>query len=327
MNPQQPDNEQISRYVPLDVKDLMQQLQPSEQQLDLSDLFKAIWQGKWFIVAITGMFAVASIIIVLQMPNLYKAEAIISPANTDSQTGLGALASQFGGLASFAGISLGSGQADQTAVALEILKSRKFISQFIRKHDVLVDLMASKNWDWQQNVLVYDESIYSTIEKKWVRTVEPPRHSRPSEQEAYKAFKDILYIDENKESGMVLVSIEHFSPFVAKDWLDKLIIDLNTTMKLRDVRDAERSIEYLNQQIDSTNVAGLRSVFFELIEEQTKTLMLANVTDEYAFNVIDPAVVEEQKYKPRRALLVILGTMMGLIIAFLYCLIRLLSKK
>jgi LPS O-antigen subunit length determinant protein (WzzB/FepE family) len=57
-------------------------------------------------------------------------------------------------------------------------------------------------------------------------------------------------------------------------------------------------------------------MLFSLIEEQTKTLMLANVRDEYVFSTVDPAVVPELKDKPKRSLIVavaiVLGGMFGL---------------
>ena len=48
----------------------------------------------------------------------------------------------------------------------------------------------------------------------------------------------------------------------------------------RDIEEAEKSIAYLQQQISQTNIADLRTALYSLVEEQTKTLMLANVRDE-----------------------------------------------
>ena len=42
-----------------------------------------------------------------------------------------------------AGINLGGGSANKTALGLEILKSRKFISEFIERRDILAPLMAA----------------------------------------------------------------------------------------------------------------------------------------------------------------------------------------
>ena len=59
--------------------------------------------------------------------------------------------------------------------------------------------------------------------------------------------------------------------------------------------------------------------------------MLANVTDEFAFKVLDPAVVPEKKDKPRRRMIVLIGGMLGLglgiVVAFGYNYLMELKKE
>ena len=90
----------------------------------------------------------------------------------------------------------------------------------------------------------------------------------------------------------------------------------------KDVEEAEQAIAYLNEQIGSTSIAGLQGVFFRLIEEQTKTVMLARVSPEYMFKTIDPAVAPEEKSKPKRAMIAILGLMLGGLLGIVIVLIR-----
>ena len=63
-------------------------------------------------------------------------------------------------------------------------------------------------------------------------------------------------------------------------------------------------------------------MFAELIEKQTKTVMLANASDEYVFQVIEPPVAPELKSEPKRALICVLGTLLGGMLAVLFVLIR-----
>jgi uncharacterized protein involved in exopolysaccharide biosynthesis len=58
-------------------------------------------------------------------------------------------------------------------------------------------------------------------------------------------------------------------------------------------------------------LAELQSGFFELIQSQTETIMLANASPEYLFKTLDPAVVPELKSKPKRALICVLGSILG----------------
>ena len=54
------------------------------------------------------------------------------------------------------------------------------------------------------------------------------------------------------------------------------------------------------------------------IEEQTKTIMLANVRPEYLFTVIDPPIIPERKTGPIRSQISIIGTILGAIFALIF---------
>ena len=111
-------------------------------EIDLYDLFLVIMSGKWLIIAITFILSLLSIVYAVYQPNVYRSEALLAPAEQQQSNGLSTLAGQFGGLASLAGVNFGDSGSNNTDLALAILKSRKFISEFIEKHSIMPDLMA-----------------------------------------------------------------------------------------------------------------------------------------------------------------------------------------
>ncbi|WP_445777202.1 Wzz/FepE/Etk N-terminal domain-containing protein [Shewanella sp.] len=300
-----------------------------QDEIDLRELFSVIWKGKWLIIAITFIFAVASVAFAINQPNIYKSEALLSPADSEQAGGgLAALAGQFGGLASMAGINLGGGGGvDKTKMAIEVMKSRQFASEFIQKHQILADLMAAEKWNMADNTLSYKVDLYDAEQNKWMREAKPPFKPEPSMQEAYKVFSKIVAVNAAKDSGMVTISVEHLSPVVAQQWVNWLIQDINTVMKERDVAEAIKSTEFLESKIQQTNVADIRSILYKLVEEQAKTIMFAEVRDEYVFKTIDPALIPEEKAKPKRALICVLGTMLGGMLGIMLVLIRYFVKK
>ncbi len=227
-----------------------------------------------------------------------------------------------------AGINLGGGGGvDKTQMAIEVMKSRQFTSNFIQKHNILPDLMAAKKWNMADNTIIYDGELYNQADKKWLRIVDAPFKPEPSMQEAYKEFSKIIAVNATKETGMVTVSVEHISPAVAHQWVNWLVQDINKEMKDRDVAEATRSTTFLKSQIEQTNIADIRSILYKLIEEQAKTIMFAEVRDEYVFKTIDPALIPEEKSKPKRALICVLGTMLGGMLGVMLVLIRYFVKK
>lgn len=302
----------------VDSQNTQQSMYAEDEGVDLKDFFLTIWKGKLIIAMITVIFTGLSVALALSLPNIYKAEALLFPAESgQGEGGLAALAGQFGGLASMAGIDLGAGSSDKSALAIEVLKSRKFTSEFIERHNILLDLMASESWSYEENTIAYDDDIYDTKINSWVRDVEFPFKAKPSLQEAYKEFKEIVYINSSKDTGMITISVEHISPYIAQQWVVWLIEDINNEMKERDVAEAIKSTEFLKQQIETTKVADIQTVLFKLIEEQAKTIMFAEVRDEYVFKTIDPALVPEERVSPKRALICIVGALFGILIGII----------
>ena len=55
----------------------------------------------------------------------------------------------------------------------------------------------------------------------------------------------------------------------------------------------------------------MQEVFYTIIEEQIKKKMLAEASPDYAFVAVSRSMVPEEKSKPKRALICILGTLLG----------------
>jgi uncharacterized protein involved in exopolysaccharide biosynthesis len=283
----------------------------SDNEIDFKELFLVLWKGKWLISAVTGLAAAISVTVALMLPNTYTAAALLAPAE-QSSGGISALMRQYGGLASLAGVSLPTGEDGSRAqLALHLMRSRAFIGDFVARRDILRELMAVKSWNLISDELTFDEELYDSLTGKWVRDVDPPFVPEPSVLEAHEEFEKILNVYQDKKTGYVTISVDHKSPKIAAQWVNWLVEDVNEAVRSQDVSEAEKSIEYLREQVTNTSLADLQAVFFDLIQSQTETVMLAEVRPEYVFKTIDPAVAPEEKSKPNRALICVLGTLLG----------------
>ncbi|WP_256931973.1 Wzz/FepE/Etk N-terminal domain-containing protein, partial [Vibrio parahaemolyticus] len=63
------------------------------------------WKGKWIIVVATFIFAIGSVLYSLSLPDIYKSDALLAPAESSNGGGLSKMASQLGGLAALAGVN------------------------------------------------------------------------------------------------------------------------------------------------------------------------------------------------------------------------------
>jgi len=248
---------------------------------------------------------------------------LLAPAEETKTGGMAGLAAQFGGLASIAGKNLVSASADKATIALEIIKGKVFVADFINSHSLKATIMATNGWSQTSNKLNYNSDIYNSETKIWLRDVKAPKQAEPSDLEVHEHFiKENLSISSDKETGLVNLSIKHYSPYVAKDIVEKLVVAINEKLKSDDIREANKSIEYLQDALNKSPIADMQKVFYQLIEQQEQTKMLASVRDQYALKIINPAVVEEKKYGPKRAKICILAVMLGGMLSVMIVLIR-----
>ena len=297
-----------------------------DDEIDLRELFMVLWAGKIKIVAITAVFAIASVIYALSVPNQYKATALLAPAQSDGG-GLSGALGQLGGLASLAGVSIGGGESSESQIAQEIMKSWSFVEGFIADNDLAVKVYAAEGWSKGSNELQINQDAYDSESSEWLIEDGSGVVGPPSSWQLYKAFSERVAVSEDKKSGLVSVSIEYYSPQIAKQWLDLYISAINKHMQARQVEKVSNNISYLEAQIEKTAIAEMREVFYTIIEEQTKNKMVAEASPDYAFVAVSPSMVPEEKSQPKRALICILGTLLGGMLSVLLVLVMHYAKK
>ena len=296
-------------------------------EIDLQELFNILLQNKGFIFSVTSFISVVAIIYSLLLPNIYESRALLAPVNSSSSIS-GALGS-YSNLAGLAGINLPSGGDESNSEqAIKKLSSLSFFENNILTNIFLPDLMAFKSWKPGTNVHLYDENIYTPTNDTWVRDYSYPKKQIPSAQESFEVFTDKnLTIGVDNNSGFITLSIKHQSPFVAKEWVELIVNEVNNFYRQKDKSESEKAVSYLNQQIAMTGLSEIKQVIAELMQEETQKLMLIEANEAYVFEYIDPPAVMEKKSAPSRALIFILSTIFGGFLSILIVFIKSYVKK
>jgi len=265
------------------------------EEINLVDLLRVLFEKKWLIVIVTGAGIIFSIIYALQKPDIYRAEMVVAPVGGNAPSSSDLLIGRLGGLASMAGLTGGGGSSSMN---LAMLKSRVFIKNVIKKNSLLPALFPDK-WDQEK--------------KDWI--VAGPE-AQPTLWDGYRALKNNLDISTDAKTGLTTLSLTRRDPEQAAMWLGLFIADLNDTLKEQAVREADANIEYMTRQVQETPLVEMRQSLYNVIAEQTQRKMLAKAQPYFAFKIIDPPEVPDKKYGPRRANIVILGTLIAGVFAF-----------
>ena len=293
-----------------------------DDEIDLRELFHVLLDGKWIIVSLTAFASIVGVIYSLSLPNIYQSKAMLVPVNSSS--GISGALGNYSGLVGLAGINLPpGGDEGNSAKAIQKISSLSFFENSILTNIHLPDLMAVKSWNSKINTLTYDDSIFDTNNNTWIRDFSYPQQQIPSAQESFEVFKTKhLSLSEDKKSGFITLSIKHQSPFIAKQWTELVVNEVNAFYRQKDKSDSEKAVSYLNQQISMTGLSEIKQVIAQLLQEETKKLTLIEANQYYVFDYIDPPAVMEKKSEPKRSLTLILSALLGGMLSILFVLIR-----
>ncbi len=264
-----------------------------DDTVDLGVLIARLWARKWWIIASVLLFTAIAAVIAFTSTRIYRASVVLVPANSDGGDGLDGALGQLGGLASLAGLKIGSSGL-QIEEALAVLRSREFTENFIRERN-LMPVLYEKSWDAK--------------EQRWLPEVKPPTSAQ-----AYKYFhKGIRTIVQDKKTNLVTMHIDWKDGGEAAEWANELVARLNGEMRARAIAQANASLGYLEKELQVTSVVGTRDSINRLIESQIKQRMLATVTQQYTFRIVDKAMAPDldDPLRPNKLLLLAGGIALG----------------
>lgn len=281
------------------------------EEINLLELFKIILQGKWIIIGVTSFVSIIAVIYSLLLPNIYESSSLLAPMKGNS--GISSAIKNYSGLAGLAGINLPGGDDESnTSQAIEKIRSLSFFENNILSNIYLPDLMAVKAWDPETNNLTYEETIFDAKSGAWVRDYSFPQKQIPSAQESFEVFKKKHFrLIEDKKSGFIIISIQHQSPYLAKQWVELVVDEINKFYKQKDKIESQKSISYLDQRISMTSFSEIKEALAELVQQETKKLALIEANQFYVFEYIEPPSVMEKKSRPKRAIICILSALLG----------------
>ncbi|MAR89401.1 MAG: hypothetical protein CML06_00760 [Pseudomonadales bacterium] len=289
------------------------------QELTLRDIFSLIWKHRFIVLLFSIISMLIAIFIAFRIPEKYESTAIVMPVQEEQQLS-SQLLSQVGGLAGLAGLAQ-QNRSNKINIALEIITSRKFLAEFARKHDIEQEVVAGEDWDEEKAEWIIDTDTLNNSTSRWNGGINQEQHAF-SDWVLHKSLIDKLIIVENEETGSFKIGFELFSPIDAKNWTTWLIDDLNNEVRQRDINQATTNINYLKEQIQKTAISEMKPIFYQIIAEQSKTMMLAEARKDYIFSIVDPMVVPEKKSKPKRFLIIVVGVGLGFFISSIYVLAR-----
>jgi hypothetical protein len=280
--------------------------QGQDESVSLATVLAAVRASWKLIVSAVLIGAGGALVVTLFMPTIYRAKIIVAPVTESDSIGGhglgGMLGGEIGGLASMAGIDISGGDARKQEYYATLM-SVGFAREFIQSEN-LMPLLFPDRWD--------------THTGNW----RPGVHIPTLGAGVRMLVSRFRTITEDRKTSLVTVTFDCTSPELAARLANRSIEMVNDRLRNEAIKTADLSIEYLNKEIVKTNVVGVQQGIYQLIQEQINKSMVANVQREYAYKVIDPAVVPDIKASPLRGLIGSIGAIAGLVLSLSWVLLR-----
>jgi capsular polysaccharide biosynthesis protein len=285
--------------------------QSTYHEIDLKELFSVLLDSKKLILFFIIISATASYFYASSQVNLFKSSALLEVVNNSQSNTRSGLSSY----ASLVGVNITSSETNKPALVLATVKSKDFFKNLINNEEIYIGLTAAKSFDKNKG-LIYDKSIFNQEEMLWLK------NKKPSFLKAFQKYKNSLTVNIDNKTGFMNVTVEHISPIFAKKLIDSIVLEVNRQFKEKNFQESSNAIDYLEQKLQTTLVLETRNSINQLISSNLEKLMLADINKDYMLRYIENAYVPENKSRPNKPLITILGTIIGFFFSIIFVLIR-----
>jgi uncharacterized protein involved in exopolysaccharide biosynthesis len=284
-----------------------------DDAISFRDVVELWWQSRLMVIVVTAICTLLAGGVGLVLPKKYEALIVISPVSTTAGSGQGgggisSMLSEFGGLASLAGLSVGGDS--RKAEFVTVLQSALLTTTYIKNNNLL-PVLFYKQWDTQN--------------QRWKPL---PADKMPTLWKANEFFrKKVRKINTDSKTGIVTMGVTWTDPQLAADWANGLVKMANEYLRNKAITLSDRNIAYLNEQAAKTDLVGARQAISSLLQTEINKQMLARGNEEYAFKVLDPAMPPERPTTPPPLLLVLGGLLGGLMLTTIIVFSRLAWRR
>ena len=297
-----------------------------DDEINLIELLETIWGGRWWILSVTGLITILSIVYALLQPPMYTATVTILP-DTDP-SGRSQLA-QFAGLAAMAGVDISGGS--DIELYPNIMKSETVL------RDVIYKKYTTEKFDHQVNVIEFWEIEGDTHEEKFESVLE-------------KLRENVISVSVARDTRFVTLSVQAEEPRLASDlanniadqldeymitkrrtkaseqrnWIERRLKEVEKDLEVseealkdfreRNVRIADSPRLLLDQQRLMRDLEVNNAVFVEL-KKQYEAVRIQEIRDMPVVQILDYARVPVEKSGPRRKMIVIGAFLLGIILS------------
>jgi len=287
---------------------------PNDDEIDLRELFTALWRGKRLIIICVMLSIMLASLYLRLAERKYTVRYVFAPvASENSGPNLGGLGG-LGGLASLAGVSLPTSSSSDFLTYKFLLKSEEVAARILKDRDLLVSVFSSE-WDTERELFRQPASgpLRSVVRglKNLLTGNEPSAYIPPNAARLSEWMNEVFSSSEDRDTGFLTLSAETTEPALMVDVITRATQETDQLLKERYVATAEQTVSFYQQQLNKARAREHREALAKLIAQEDQKLMLASKGSYFVAEPITEPYVSLGPTSPKASLVLALSVVLG----------------
>jgi uncharacterized protein involved in exopolysaccharide biosynthesis len=264
-----------------------------EEEIDIGIYFRILRKVWWKVALLSLAVGVVTLVVMFQLPNIYRANAIITPEKDERRQSpyLGALA--------YYGIDFGGASRLEDLEAL--FKSDDLTVRVFKKYNVWSIIYGDK----------YDP-VTGRIKTSRGSLLGGEKDRKPlGDWDAIRAAKGSLKVSANRRANTVTISFESPSAEDSANIVKYFLDEGKNRLQEEALDRATKNKKFIEEQIGKTVDALNRDRLYSLLGQEVEREMMARNREQYGFRMIDSPRIPDRKSKPGRLLGALMATLIS----------------
>jgi uncharacterized protein involved in exopolysaccharide biosynthesis len=290
-------------------------------EIDVRELFLALWRGKYIILTTIVLAVVISSIHLRNSERKYTVEAIFKPVIEPSG---GSNLSGLSGLASLAGVSLPTSSSSDFTTYQRLIFSEEVAARVFVNQKLIVKLFEGE-WD-------PDASSFKAPLSSWVGEL------KQSVKSALTGFEKLKYVPPNPKrlsmlmessfgiysdlNGFLTIKTETTAPEIMLELISNASQETDRLLKERFFLTAEATLEFYYKKMLVSRSPEHREALAKLISAEDQKLMLATKSTNFVAELLTIPNVSLYPTSPRASLVLSLGFVLGIFLGVAIVFVR-----
>ena len=294
----------------------------THDEIDLRELFLALWWGKYIVFLITILAIVCASFYLRGSARTYSVQAVFKPVVEASG---GPNLSGFSGLASFAGISMPTTNSSDFTTYQKLIFSEEVAEKIFNNRELVVKIFQGE-WNSDTGAFVAPVSGRLDNMKQLVRSaltgVEKGKYISPNPKRLSMLMAGIFKISKDKSTGFISISAQTSNPDLIVELISKATQETDDLLKERFLASTEDTLEFYYKKLLTSRSPEHREALAKLISAEDQKLMLASKSSNFVAEPLTMPSVSLYPTSPKSRLVLSLGLVLGFFLGSAIVLIR-----